>query len=114
MFFPPVSAATIMHDLASCFKDIGQTEKKLLSRRRIAKRQIPIAQDAPLFQPRSEFRRRFQPEYLAYRGSIVIARRLVVEHHVISARDTHEIVAAGGGEQEHEIIGRVLVRDGVV
>ncbi len=39
---------------------------------------------------------------------------LVVEHHVVGTRNAHEIIAAGGGEQKHQVVGGVLIGDGVI
>src|SRR5215472_1484251 len=39
---------------------------------------------------------------------------LIVEHHVVGAGDTHKVIAACGGQQQEQIIGRVLVGGGMV
>ena len=47
-------------------------------------------------------------------AGIVVARGLVVEHHVVGARHAHEVIAAGRGQQQQQVVGRVLVGGGVV
>ena len=37
------------------------------------------------------------------------AGRLVVEHHVVGAGHSHEVVAPGGRQEQQQVIGRVLV-----
>ena len=38
----------------------------------------------------------------------------VIEHDVVSTRHAHEVVATGGRQQKHEIVGGVLIGDRVI
>ena len=39
----------------------------------------------------------------------MVAGRLVVQHHIIRARHTHEVVATGCRQQQQQVLGRILV-----
>src|ERR1700704_1134265 len=51
----------------------------------------------------------------ATRGQgVVIAGGLVIEHHVVGARNAHEVVAACGRQEQQQVVGGVLVGGGVI
>ena len=65
-------------------------------------------------QPRGKLGCRPQTEELRARERIVKTGRLVVEHHVVGAGHAHDVVAAGRGQQQQQVVGRVLVGRRVV
>src|SRR5947209_810455 len=76
--------------------------------------QPAVLKYAAFFEPGGEFRGGAEPVDGAHRGGVVVAGRLIVQHHVIGTRHAHEVIAARGGEQQQQVVGRVLVGGGVV
>ena len=67
-----------------------------------------------MLEPREEFRGGADIQEAANGERIVVARGLVVEHDVVGARNAHEVVASGGGEQDQEIVRGILIGGGVI
>src|SRR5260221_12765009 len=65
-------------------------------------------------EPGQELRRRAQIEQAANGQRVMKTGGLVVQHHVVRARNAHKVIAAGGGEQDQQVVGGVLVSGGVV
>src|SRR5438132_3094731 len=103
-----ILSSTVLHSLASrtrILQHLPYSLQKFLPSRAIAEHQLLIAEQAAFLQPRQKLRRRTQAENLAAHGGVVIAGRLVVEHHIIRTGHAHEVIATGGRQEQHEIVG---------
>src|SRR5262245_24456227 len=90
---------------------LSSTEEARVAR---ALGQLAVPQDPHLLAPLLEFGSGPQAEELPHRRVVVEGRRLIVEHHVVAHRQTHEEVHAGRGEENLQIFQIVLVAVGVV
>jgi len=60
--------------------------------------------DFLLLQPGQKLRRRPQIENPSYGQRIVITRGLVIQHHIVGARDAHEVIAPRGAQEKKQIV----------
>jgi hypothetical protein len=75
---------------------------------------FPLAHEPATLEPALELRRGSAPERLAQRRRVVEGRRAVAEQHVVAHRHAHEVVGAGGGQQQRLVLEVVVVAAHVV
>src|SRR5215471_782696 len=81
-----------------------QPRFELLARHCIQPRRLVSFIYANFLEPFQKLGRGFEAEKPTRGQRVVKAGRLVIEHHVVGAGDTHEVVASGRRQQEKQVV----------
>src|SRR5208337_3059207 len=95
-------------------QDALEPAQELLAIAGVERHWFAVSVDACALEPLDKFRGGPKSKYLADCEGVVETCGLIVEHDVVAARYAHEVIAASGGQQKHEIVSRVLIGDGVI
>jgi hypothetical protein len=82
---------------------------ELPARVRIEPCRLAVAKYSRGLEPIQEFRGGPQMKEFSRGNGVMKAGRLIIQHDVVGARNSHEVIAARRGKQQEKIVGGILI-----